>query len=131
MDGTDCPVKEPYPFNPHYYSQKLNHAGLRFEIGLSISTGLIVWINGPFVCRSNSDLIIVRKKLKWKLKRGERALGDNGYQDGSCLQAPISSSPNSKFHCAVRARHENLNGLFKNINTLKHTFRHSIEASMI
>jgi len=50
VDGTDFWVPEPKPFNPDYYSHKFNHAGLRYEIGICIVTGWIVWINGPFPC---------------------------------------------------------------------------------
>ena len=50
IDGTDFKVWEPHPFNPDYFSHKYNHAGVRYEIGICIKTGWIVWINGPFPC---------------------------------------------------------------------------------
>jgi len=48
VDGTDSRISEPSPFSATWYSHKFHGAGLRYEVGLSISTGQIVWVNGAF-----------------------------------------------------------------------------------
>ena len=59
LDGTDCPINEPVPFNPKYYSHKFKGPGLKYELGICIQTGWICWWNGPFPC-GNPDLAIAR-----------------------------------------------------------------------
>lgn len=48
VDGTDVPKTEPSPFSRTRFSYKLKEVGLRYEVGVSINGGHIVWINGPF-----------------------------------------------------------------------------------
>ena len=48
VDGTDFRIQEPSPFDPKWYSHKFRGPGLRYEIGVCIKTGWIVWVNGPF-----------------------------------------------------------------------------------
>lgn len=46
LDGTDFRIQEPYHpdgIDPSYYSHKFKAAGLRYEVGLNIRTGDIVW----------------------------------------------------------------------------------------
>ena len=50
VDGTDFRIQEPIPFNRRWYSKKFNGPALRYEVGISINTGYIVWFNGPLVC---------------------------------------------------------------------------------
>ena len=56
VDGADFPIWEPRPYckvgNAIWYSPKFKGAGLRYELGVCIQTGDIVWINGPF-CPGN------------------------------------------------------------------------------
>ena len=42
VDGTDCPVNEPTPYSSGWYSHKINAAGLRYEIAVSIERAKIV-----------------------------------------------------------------------------------------
>ena len=50
VDGTDVMIWEPTPFSKMWYSHKFHGAELRYEIGMCIQTGDIVWVNGPFKC---------------------------------------------------------------------------------
>jgi len=58
VDCTDFLVHETAPFCPDFFSYKLKHAALRYEIGVSIQRGDIVWINGPFLPRDWPDITI-------------------------------------------------------------------------
>lgn len=42
IDGIDCPIMEPSPLTPSFYSQKMNGTGPRDEIGLGIESDLLV-----------------------------------------------------------------------------------------
>jgi hypothetical protein len=88
IDGTNMPIWETYPFDPELYSYKLNSPGLRYEIGVCIQTGNIVWINGPYKPARWVDLNIFCDKLMWELLDGEWVVGDGGYQDGNQFVIP-------------------------------------------
>ena len=80
LDGTDCPIQEPQPFNPKYFSHKFNGAGVKYEIGVCIKTGWVCWFNGPFPC-GNPDITIARLGVVEYLEPNEKILADGGYQD--------------------------------------------------
>jgi hypothetical protein len=81
LDGTDCPIQEPIPFNPKYFSHKFNGAGDKYDLGICIKTGLICWFNGPFPC-GVVDITIARLGIVEYLDQHEKILADGGYQDG-------------------------------------------------
>lgn len=58
LDGTDCRIEEPRPFNKKWFSHKFKAAGNRYEIGLSIVNGDIVWASGGFPCGEWTDIKI-------------------------------------------------------------------------
>ena len=60
VDGTDCPINEPKPFNKAYYSHKMNGLALRYEVGVSILCGDICWVHGPFRAGANSDVSVLK-----------------------------------------------------------------------
>ena len=53
-------INEPFPFEPGYYSHKFHRAGVRYELGVSIQSGDIVWLNGPFPCGRFADQKIAK-----------------------------------------------------------------------
>jgi hypothetical protein len=57
VDGTDCPVNEPWPFLEEMWSKKFNGPGLEYEVAVCIKTGHIVWTNGPFIASTNDGTI--------------------------------------------------------------------------
>jgi hypothetical protein len=115
VDGTDFAIFEPIPFDPKWYSHKINGAGLRYEIAICIQTGVPVWINGPFPCGSWPDLRIARNALVDALDAGEYYLADGGYRDGNQYSVTPTGLHNfdDRQKAVVRARHESLNKRYK------------------
>lgn len=129
LDGTDCPIQEPSPFNTKWYSHKLNKAGLRYEVGVCIQTGDIVWINGPFPCGKWPDLKIFRSQLRQLLLPGEKVEADNGYRGESASVRTASDYVSRSDYRAkrkARARHETVNGRLKKFGCLSQRFRHPL-----
>ena len=126
VDGTDCPVQEISPFNNNLWSHKLNGAGLRYEIGVNIRTGLMVWVNGPYEPAPWPDLRIFRDNMMGQLAPGEWILADGGYHDGAEFVITKRMGPDwlQRMSCKAMARHENVNGLTKKFGALKIPFRH-------
>ena len=79
VDCTDIPIEEPTRFSSKWFSHKFNGPGLRYEIGLSLQLGHIVWVNGPYPCGAWSDIKIFRDRMKLDLSKNERVEADNGY----------------------------------------------------
>ena len=130
VDGTDFWVPEPKPFNKGYYSHKYKHAGLRYEIGICIATGWIVWINGPYPCGDWPDLRIARHSLHDALCRDEMYIADGGYNDG--YQYAVTPTGVHEFEdrqrATARARHETVNNCIKVYHCLRaHSYRHELK----
>jgi len=126
VDGTDYRIPEPTPFDPIWRSHKFNGPGLRYEIGICIQTGWIVWINGPYPA-GVPDRSIARDWLNSMLLDGELYHADGAYCDGHQYCMP----PNRQLRnldqymkSTARARHEAINGWFKRFGILTQTFRH-------
>ena len=127
VDGTDCPIQEPQNFNKKWWSHKLNGAGVRYELGVSLDTGDIVWVHGPYPCGSNPDVTVFRKGMKTVLDNEERAIADKGYTDDMALTPDTVFSPiQSHLHSMLRARHETVNKRLKQFAVLNCKFRHAL-----
>ena len=70
------PIQEQSPFSPRWYSHKLNGPGLRYEIGISLVTGWIIWVNGPYPAGEFNDLQITRLGLLNALDHDKYFLAD-------------------------------------------------------
>lgn len=109
-----------------WYSHKFNGPGMRYEVGICIATGWIVWIHGPFPCGAWPDLRIARDALIYSLDEYEYYLGDGGYSDGN----QYSETPNGlhdfdqRQKATVHARHETVNKRFKQWGALRDVYRH-------
>lgn len=133
IDCVDCMYKEPqhplYNIDKKYYSQKFNHAGLKYEIVLSINEEKCMSIRGPFKC-GMPDMDVFRTETKKVLQSIRRAsqknkmiVGDSKYRQGrkqpneEGLFPPPSITDSEvlkKFKSRVRCRHETFNGRIKN-----------------
>ena len=124
IDGTDFKIYQYKPFWTGWYSHKFKGPGVRYEVGLCIRTGWIVWIHGPFPCGKWPDLKIFRKALKHLLDAGEKVQADAGY-----IGEPNHvATPDGEQDVAgrIRGRHETVNRRFKQFNILHRVFRHDV-----
>jgi hypothetical protein len=129
VDGTDFRVNEPWPYrkghNEKFFSHKFSRAGLRYEVGVCIQTGDIVWLHGPFPA-GMSDLKIFCIKLALMLLPQEKVVADRGYQGDPQIITPYNSPDNAAIQIAMgkaRACHETINRAFKRWGALAQCFR--------
>jgi hypothetical protein len=127
LDGTDCPINEPVPFNPKYYSHKFKGPGVKYEIGICIQTGWICWWNGPFPC-GNPDLSIARVGICRYLEKEEKIVADGGYRDGGVKFVTPTGLHNisDRMRSLARARHETVNGRIKKFQIFSTKYRHQL-----
>jgi len=127
VDGTDFRIPQNGPtFASHKYAGK---SAVRYELGVDIRAGLLVWINGPFPAGSYNDIKIFNQCLSHLLEPGERVEADEGYRGHfDKVKGPGNdlSSKNSAMQRRVRARHETLNGRLKNWGILSQVYRHDV-----
>lgn len=115
-------IDEPKPFSPRWFSHKLNHAGLRYEIALSIKQSSICWVRGPFPCGEMNDMSIYSSGLRDLLMSGEEVVADDGYHDSSiCSNTTLTRSVTRR----IRARHETVNHRLKAFKIIGGRFRHN------
>ena len=126
VDGTDCAVQEPSVFDPMWFSHKINGAGVRYEIGLSVA-GEIVWVNGPFPCGKYPDIKIFKNSMVQALREEECLIADNGYNHQKCITPNTVSDDNRKLHSRIRARHETVNRRLKIFSILRQVYRHPLD----
>jgi len=129
VDGTDFRIYEPTPFSKQWYSFKFRAAGVRWEVGVSIFTGDIVWINGWFPCGAWPDIKIFRNDLLAKLlETNEMVEADRGYRgEPDAINVPDGDNAPVDEKDQVRGRHETVNKRFKQFNILHRVFRHERE----
>ncbi len=133
VDGTDFRIPQKgiatkgNAFVSHKYTGK---SALRYELGVDILAGNLVWIQGPYLADKYTNIKIFNKVLRNFLKPGERVEADEGYRGHpdkiKCPGNDANPMENRGMQGRVRARHKTLNGQLKNWGVLSQVFRHHI-----
>lgn len=124
VDGTDYPINESHPFMQGWYSHKIYGPRLRYEVRLSVSSGKLIWVDGPFQCGTHHDSKIFQTDMKSAVQNAF-VIADRGYTDTKSINT--MSSPNgATIHRTMRARHETVNARRKKFNRVWNIFRHDI-----
>lgn len=71
VDGTDCPMVKPMPFDTMWFSHIFHGPAVGYEVGFCIGSGFIAWVNGRIHCGINQDIKIFNQTLKNLLQRAE------------------------------------------------------------
>ena len=126
MDGTDFRVPES---GSKFYSFKYKKSALRYEVGLCILSGEIVWLNGPYEPGVWNDLQIFRNSLLSHLEEGELVEADDGYVGEApeyvkCPASFVNPEETLYMQQRIRNRQETVNKRFKNWGVLKQVYRH-------
>lgn len=130
LDGTDFRIMEPTEFDTKWWSHKFNGPGLRYEIGICIRTGNIVWAHGGFPyggfpCGAWPDLRIARDAIIEFLQPGEKIIADRGYNDANYFEVP-NGTEGDQIKKQILARHETVNRRIKKFSSMSVRFRHSL-----
>lgn len=106
---------------------KFKGPGLRYEIAVSVQTGHIVSVIGPYPCGSWRDDKIFMNGLVHRLLPGEKVIADKGYRMlGRWCECPDRINGNVNYERLkynVRSRHETVNARFKHYCALSSRFR--------
>jgi hypothetical protein len=128
VDGTDFLSPE---YGKKFFSHKFRHSGLRYEVALSIKTGWICWISGPWNPGEWNDIEIFRMSLMTFLEPYERVEADDGYLGEAplkvrCPKCVTVPAERKEMMSMVRHRQETINKRFKDWKILDSQFRHDV-----
>ena len=128
IDGTDCPIWEPWPFDPKWFSHKFKSAGLRYEVGLCINTGEIVSVFGGYPCGDWPDLEVARDGILNLIDDDEKVISDSGYRGDPRILHNTGdwTTYTARTRSNVRARHETVNSRIKAYAITSTKFRHDL-----
>ncbi len=130
VDGTDYRTNEPWPFNSCWFTPKHNGPGLRYEVGVCIQTGWIVWLNGPYPCGEWPDVKTALEQLVYVFEGDERAVADKGHRGHTmyfdCPWKHLDTAHQKNRKALARARHECVNRRLKQWRALKECYRHDL-----
>ncbi|KAF0707704.1 hypothetical protein AaE_013498 [Aphanomyces astaci] len=124
LDGTDFRIWEPVPYDRKWYSHKFHGAGLRYEVGVCMRTGNIVWVNGGVPCGEWPDLRLARDSYVHCVRQGEITYADKGYRDANYFYFNHAAMANPQQHKDIMCRHETMNKRLKQFKILGGVFRH-------
>lgn len=134
VDGTDCLTENQGLSHKAFFSFKFKYAGLRYEVGVCIRTGYIVWVRGPYPCGDWNDITIFRQGMKYALDENERVEADDGYtgEDPALIKTPggvrfMEDMWWLKKRSKVRQRGETANHRLKTFKVLCHRFHHDLD----
>ena len=121
VNGTDFCIFEQ---GSTFYNHKFKGSGLRYEVGMCILTGKLVWINGPFECGIWPVIKIFRSALMLELEDGERVEADDRYlgkapQHIKCPKSFCNTAETTRMQSRICMRQESVNKRFKQFGILK------------
>lgn len=120
----DFKIQEPTPFSTKWYSHKFRGPGVRYELGLNIRTGGLIWAHGGYPCGIYPDLKLAREAFVLSVNPGELTLADKGYNDAQFFI--LKTANNYREHGTIMARHETVNKRMKQFKILKHIYRNAL-----
>lgn len=126
LDGTDFMILEPTPFEKKWFSHKFKGPGVKYEIGVCIQNGWIVWTNGGVPCGEFSDLKLAREAYIFAVEEDELTLADKGYNDMQYFVYPVTNDSTAARQKEIMARHETVNMRIKRFGVMQKIFRHNL-----
>lgn len=135
LDGTECAVERPLDnaIQRQYYSGKKRKHTIKYEIGVQLQTGKIVWLAGG-VPGSVHDITLYQTcGLKSHLLPGEMVLADKGYVGDDIMIHPFKSArteEEKEFNAtisSIRQVVEHTYGRIKVFNFTQHKWRHDLD----
>ncbi len=135
LDGFECPIERPLDneIQQHYYSGKKKRHTIKYEIGVQIISGKVVWLAGD-APGSVHDLQMARSfSLITLLLPGEKVLADKAYIGENCFIHPFkpaTTEEEKKFNTkisSIRETVEHTIGRIKLFQFLKQQWRHDLD----
>ena len=95
---------------------------MRHEIGISLRTPDIVWVNGGFPAGEHADMKIAREGMFDWLEPGERIIADDGCRGSHKIICPKSGRRDNCLLRKILARHKMINQRAKRYKVLQDVY---------
>ncbi len=127
IDGMDFHILQKGPaFASHKYAGK---SALRYELGIDILAGNLVWVSGPYPAGKWNDVIFLNN-FAHCLEPGKRVKADNSYIGHAdkikCPNNNCNLVENLAIQTCVRSQHVTFNAHLKFWGNLGQTYHHNI-----
>lgn len=136
MDATECPIHRPLDWltQRQYYSGKKKKHTIKYEVGVHLSTGRIVWLVGGIPGSIHDMKMAQENGILQQLLEGEWILADKGYTSSNLpFLTPIKDPQTEEelqwnsFINQTRVIVENTYGRIKTFGSVKSNWRHNID----
>lgn len=127
LKSMDCPIQRPMDSGrQRYFSSRINGPAMRYEIGLSLRTGQIVWVNGGYPCGEVDDLTLAKKAYVQAVQEGEKTMAGNAYTDSPYFIVPKSHPRLAEQFQMAEELHNTVQNAFRQWAVLRTSFRHFV-----
>jgi len=130
INGTDYRIPQKGAARKGNAFGSFKYAGksaLRYELGVDILAGNLIWVSGPYPMGKYTDIAIFNSVLANCLEPGERVKADNGYvgcpNKIKCPNNDCNPAENRVMQGIARSCHETLNGRLKAWGILGNVYR--------
>jgi len=139
LDGIECPIHRPLDnaTQQQYYSGKKKQHTIKYEIGIQLTSGKIVWMAGGDP-GSVHDLEVSRAcGVIGKLLPGEMILADKAYIGEDCFLHPFKPATTEEEQAfnstisSIRETVEHTIGRIKLFQFTQHKWRHHLDLHII
>lgn len=113
VDGMNCSVNEEHPFSCGWYSHKCRRTLIRYDVGLTLHSGRLVWVSRQFEFWSYHNNKIVKYDLKGALPDRQSVIADIEYNERGLIRIELSEILSNDIHQRVRTRNEAVNEKLK------------------
>lgn len=109
----------------NYYSEVYKSQGIRYEVGIAVKTGDIVWKYGGLPCGSYPEINLANEAYIYAVKKDELTYANKKYHKSKFFITP--NHTNVKEHKKIMQRHKNLKKKIKYFEILNKPYRHIID----
>jgi hypothetical protein len=136
LDATECPIERPLDWltQRQYYSGKKKRHTIKYEVGVHLSTGRIIWLVGGIPGSVHDVKIAASNGIVDQILNGEWILADKGYTDSELPFLTPFKNPQTdeevqwnSYINQARAIVENTYGRIKSFGCVKSIWRHDLE----
>ncbi|MHB1873186.1 MAG: transposase family protein [Steroidobacteraceae bacterium] len=122
-----------------YYFIFIYRHTIKYEVGVRITDGQIVWISGPFPGKMHDNTMLRQGGLLEKIQDWELLLGDKGYQGNHKVVIPFKRNVTQTYWTQswnaavsnVRITVEWAIGRIKRFKTMNQKWRHSLKSHSV
>lgn len=135
LDGTECLIERPIDnlIQRQYYSGKKRKHTIKYEVGVQLQSGKIVWLAGGVPGSVHDFTLYQICGLRQYLLPGEMILADKGYIGDTQIIHPFKptiSDEEKEFNSAISSIREIVEhtiGRIKNFNFTQQKWRHDLK----